>query len=372
VTIKDALDADMSGNYTISYIDNLVSTINKAALSVTANAVTKTYDGTLSATGTGTVGAIAGAGDVVNNGGSQAFLDKNFGIGNKIVRASGVTIKDALDADMSGNYTISYIDNLVSTINKAALSVTANTVTKTYSATDPLLSYATSAFQSADTAATVLSGALSRAAGESVASGPYAISQGSLAANSNYSIAFTGNTFTITPASLNVAANPQSKLFGASDPALTFSTTGLVNNPALGIADTADSELSGALTRVPGESALGGPYAITQGSLAANSSNYILGFTPNNLIIIGAAAEPVLGFNPVQVVFAGVINNEFYYRPGNFWHISMNTNNADPGFDVMRGTNDFNSRLNRFESDLGGDFFETWSFPQQFEKDDEK
>ncbi|MBU4117558.1 MAG: filamentous hemagglutinin N-terminal domain-containing protein, partial [Proteobacteria bacterium] len=78
--------------------------INKAALSVTATSVTKTYDGTLAATGTGTVGAIAGAGDVVNNGGSQAFLDKNFGIGNKIVRASGVTIKDALDADMSGNY----------------------------------------------------------------------------------------------------------------------------------------------------------------------------------------------------------------------------------------------------------------------------
>jgi hypothetical protein len=338
---------------------------------VTANAVTKTYDGTLAATGTGTVGAIAGAGDVVDSGGSQAFLDKNFGIGNKTVRASGVTIKDALDADMSGNYTITYTDNLISTINKAALSVTANAVTKTYGATDPLLSYTTGTFQFADTAATVLSGALSRAAGESVVSGPYAISQGSLAANSNYSLAYTGNTLTITPAPLTVAANSQSKIFGMSDPALTFNVTGVVNNPALGITDTADTVLSGALTRVPGESALGGPYAITRGSLAANS-NYTLGFTPNNLIIIGAAAEPVLGFNAEQVVFVGVINNEFYYRPGSFWHISLNPSNADPGFDVMRGTNDFNARLNRFDSDFGGDFFETWSFPQQFEKVDEK
>ena len=38
---------------------------------------------------------------------------------NKTVRASGVTIKDASDADMSGNYTIGYTDNLTSTINKA-------------------------------------------------------------------------------------------------------------------------------------------------------------------------------------------------------------------------------------------------------------
>jgi len=175
----------------------------------------------------------------------------------------------------------------------------------------------------------------------------------------------------ISPAALHVAAHPQSKLFGESDPALAFSVTGLVNNPALGIADTAGSVFSGALTRVPGESALGGPYPITQGSLAANS-NYTLGFTPSNLVITGAAAEPVLGFNAGQVIFAGVINNEFYYRPGNFWHISLNPNNADPGFDVMRGTNDLKSRLgdrlNRCDSVSGGGFCETWSFPEQREK----
>ncbi|HUX25243.1 MAG TPA: MBG domain-containing protein, partial [Burkholderiales bacterium] len=226
----------------------------------------------------------------------------------------------------------------------------------------------------ADTAATVLSGALTRVPGETVLGGPYAITQGTVAASSNYTLSsFTSNGLTITPAPLNVAANPQSKLFGKPDPALTFSVTGLVNNPALGIADTAVSVLSGALTRVPGESALGGPYAITQGSLASNG-NYTLGFTPNNLIIIGAAVEPIVGFDPEQVIFAGVVNNEFYYRPGNFWHISLNPNNADPGFDVMRGTNDLNSRLRRStspcDSVTGGGFCETWSFPQQREKVD--
>jgi hypothetical protein len=196
---------------------------------------------------------------------------------------------------------------------------------------------------------------LSRDAGEDVNS--YAIGQNTLASNANYTIAYTGNNLAITPASLNIAADPQRKLSGQSDPALTFSGTGLINNPALGIADTAVSVLSGVLTRAPGESALGGPYAITQGSLAANS-NYTIGFTPNYLTITGALAEPVLGFNAGQVV----------YRPGNFWHISLNPNNADPGFDVMRGTSDLesplNDSLNQCDSVSAIGFCETWLFPQ--------
>ena len=195
-----------------------------------------------------------------------------------------------------------------------------------------------------------------------------------LASNANYTVAYTGASLGITPAALNIAANPQSKLFGMIDPALTFSVTGLVNNPALGIADTADNVLSGALTRAPGETVLGGPYAITQGSLAANS-NYTLGFTHNYLIITGTAAQPILGavkptfdFNAGQIIFAGVINNDSYHRPGNFWHISLNYDNADPGFDVMRGTNNSDSDSIRSLSGCDGEFCETWAFPQQLEK----
>ena len=44
----------------------------------------------------------------------------------------------------------------------------------------------------------MLNGALSRAAGEHVAS--YAIGQGSLVADSDYTISFTGSSLTITPA----------------------------------------------------------------------------------------------------------------------------------------------------------------------------
>jgi hypothetical protein len=283
----------------------------------------------------------------------------------------------------NSNYTLSSFTGNNLTITQAALHVAANPQSKVYGTSDPALTFGTTGLVNnpglgiADTADSVFSGALTRAGGETVLSGPYAITRGSLAANSNYTLSsFTGNNLTITQAALHVAANPQSKLFGQSDPALTYSVAGLVNNPGLGIADTADSIFSGALTRVPGESAIDGPYAITRGSLAPDSNYTLSSFSDSHLTIIGAAAEPVLGFNAGQVIFAGVINNEFYYRPGNFWHISLNPNNADPGFDVMRGTNDLKSRLgdrlNRCDSVSGGGFCETWSFPEQREKVDEK
>ena len=149
---------------------------------------------------------------------------------------------------------------------------------------------------------------------------------------------------------------------------MSFDIAGLVSNPGLGIFDTANTVLSGALTRVPGEALLGGPYAITQGRLAANA-NYSMTYIGNVLTIIGFAPGLVADFNPGQIIFGEVANNKFSFRPGNFWHISLNSNNADPGFDVMRGTSDSGSRardrLNSCDSVIGGGFCETWSFPQQ-------
>ena len=132
---KTITASDNNGKNALGYVVTYVGgalTINKAALSVTATAVTKTYDGTTSATGSGSVGSIAGYGDSVSNFGSQAFTDKNSGT-NKTVHASGVSIKDSSGSDMTGNYNISYIDNSTSTINKAALTLSDISVAnKTY------------------------------------------------------------------------------------------------------------------------------------------------------------------------------------------------------------------------------------------------
>ena len=92
------------------------------------------------------------------------------------------------------------------TVNPATLTITADPETKVYGTADPALAYTASGFQFSDTAASVLTGALARAQAGTLAgeqAGGYAISQGTLAADSNYTITFTGSTLTITPAPLD-------------------------------------------------------------------------------------------------------------------------------------------------------------------------
>ena len=364
---QGALTNASNTNYALTYVaDNFG--ITQRAVTVTANASqTKTYGNadplsfTYANTSLGTGMALVGA------------LDRAAGENVGAYAIGQGTLTNAANA----NYLLTYAgDNFG--ITQRAVTVTANaSQTKTYGNANPAsFTYINSSLGTG----AALVGALDRAAGENV--GNYAIGRGALtnATNTNYLLTYVGDNFGITRAVLAVAANAKSKAFGTSDPALTFSVTGLVNNPALGIADTSATVFSGTLTRAPGETALGGPYAITQGSLAANS-NYTLGFTHNYFSITGAAApvlgrdtaaKPILDFNAGRTIFAGVINNEFYYRPGNFWHISLNADNADPGFDVMRGTQGAESTVSLRLKDCGGGSCETWTFPQQFEKVDIK
>jgi len=74
--------------------------------------------------------------------------------------------------------------------------VTADSQSKLYGAADPPLTYAVSGLKFPDTAASALNGALTRDPGETA--GSYAIRQGTLAANGNYSLAFVAGTLTIS------------------------------------------------------------------------------------------------------------------------------------------------------------------------------
>jgi hypothetical protein len=246
-------------------------TINPAPLAVTAAARTKVYgsvDPALTFTATG-----------FKNGDTSAVLT------GALSRVAGETVAGGPYAITRGtlaaaNYTITYTGaNL--TITPATLTVRAATKTKVYGDTDPALTYTATGFKFSDTAGTVLSGALTRRAGETVAGGPYAISRGTLAANSNYTISYTGANLTITPATLAVTAANKSKVYGDADPALTYAASGFK------FTDTAASALTGALTRTAGETVAGGPYTINRGSLAANS-NYAISYSGANLSITPA------------------------------------------------------------------------------------
>src|SRR5690606_40918902 len=71
----------------------------------------------------------------------------------------------------------------------------------------------------------VRAGVLSRTLGEDVDT--YAVTQGTLDAGDNYTIAYTGANFAITPKELVVKVDAgQSKVYGSADPVLTYTATG--------------------------------------------------------------------------------------------------------------------------------------------------
>jgi len=138
VTINDG---NSGGNYNVTYANNTSSTINPANLTVSTSDVTKTYDGTLTATGAPVVASGTLYTNASNNntqdslsGGTFAFTDKNVGSGNKTVTAiAEVTVNDG---NNGGNYNINYANNTTSTINPATLAVTGVTASnKVYDAT---------------------------------------------------------------------------------------------------------------------------------------------------------------------------------------------------------------------------------------------
>jgi hypothetical protein len=117
---------------------------------------------------------------------------------------------------------------------------------------------------------------ISRAAGEDVDT--YTITP-SAAADSNYTVSFVTAVFTITAADLTVTASDQTKVYGATDPTLTYSITGFVNG------DTeADLDTGVSISRAAGEDV--DTYTITPS--AAADSNYTVSFVTADFTITAA------------------------------------------------------------------------------------
>ena len=258
-----------SGNYAITFHAGNLS-ITKAALSVTADAKTKVY-GSTDPTFTASYSGLVNGDTSSALGGSLSFARAaGENVGDYPVTPSGLT---------SGNYAITFNTGTLS-ITKATLTITADSKNKIYGNADPAFTFAVSGLKFTDTAADVLNGVLSRAAGEGVAGSPYPISQGTLTANGNYLINFTGSTLTITRAPLSVTAEAKTKTYGATDPAFTVTYAGFITGETAGV-------LGGTLdfTRAPGENV--GDYLITPSGLT--SANYTITFNTGTLSITKAA-----------------------------------------------------------------------------------
>ncbi len=245
---------DAGANYTVTYVSDDL-TIAARALTITANSAVKLYgDSDPAFTYSITSGALKFT-DVLTGSLSRTGTED---AGNHPI------VQGTLDA--GSNYTITYVGNDLLIVQRNVV-VNAEAKSKVYGDADPTLTYTAEALQFSDT----FSGSLSRDAGENV--GQYSINQGTLSLSSNYTLVFVGEDLTINARGLTVTADAQSKVYGDSDPSLTYQVTA-------GTLQGSDV-LMGSLTRISGEDI--GNYALQQGTLA--NSNYAITFVPNDLTI---------------------------------------------------------------------------------------
>jgi hypothetical protein len=233
----------------------------------------------------------------------SATNTNNFaGGGSSIVVGSGGTVAnttvfvrlaaDAAVGTYSGNIICSSpgasdvtVATVASTVSRKPISVTADSVRKTYGASDPELTYTPSEVAP-------FSGDLVRDVGE--AAGSYRIRQGSLTAGSNFVISFTEVDFAILKKRLSVTADNRTKSFGQT---LTLGAgqTGFTTSE-MGGTDKIDTVT---ITASGGTEANdpAGTYVLTPSAPVGQNfaiGNYDIYYTPGTLTVTGGSAMVTL------------------------------------------------------------------------------
>ncbi len=113
LALGDGMNGGLASNYTLTGGTHTVDII-AAPIMISAENISKTYDGGLAAPTTARVysGQLFDTDTIL--GGTFAFTDKNVGYANKTITVSDVTVSDG---NGGGNYAITYVDNTTSTIN---------------------------------------------------------------------------------------------------------------------------------------------------------------------------------------------------------------------------------------------------------------
>lgn len=296
------------------------ATLPNFNLTLPAVTLTKTYGATdptisdvIAAVQTAYTGPSVLSTSVAGVGGSNTFA---FSATEAINSLSGLRAAGNNASITPYAYTLSSVLNTTVTgaqpglrIDKAGLVAAIDSITTTYGTVVPLTAQFSGFAYGENAAGVGISLAGLTSAGytgntttNNVQNGGYAITAASLAnqnSTANYYISSISNgTLTINPATISVIANNASKLVTRSDPALTYSYSGLVNG------DSSSIFSAPTLSRQIGESA--GPYAIT--ATGANAgSNYTVQYTPGVFTIAGVQ-KVLIQMSNVSTVYGTTVN----------------------------------------------------------------
>ncbi len=287
-----------AANYNVAFVNGKLH-VDKAALTVTADNQSKVYgatDPTLTYTPSGTL--YYGDGSSVISGVVLATATGAAATaGDHQITASGGT---------AANYNVTFVNGKLH-VEKAALTVTADNQSKVYGATDPTLTYTPSGTLYYGDDYAVISGvALATATGAAATAGDHPITAGGGTA-ANYDVAFAnGNLHVDKAGALTVTADNQSKVYGATDPTLTYTPSGTLYY------DDNYAVISGVvLATATGAAATAGDHPITAGG--GTAANYNVAFVNGNLHVDKAGALTVTADNQSKVY--GATDPTLTYTP---------------------------------------------------------
>jgi hypothetical protein len=287
-SIVPAISGAAAGNYT-PVLKNGTLTVTGAALTASANDVTRAYG----AANPAFTGAVTGAvnGDV---------LTESFRTTAAVSSPAGsYAIVPAVSGAAIGNYT-PVLKNGALTVTAAALTASANDVTRAYGAANPVFTGAVTGAMNGD----VLTESFSTSASTASPAGSYAIVPAlSGAAAGNYTPVLKNGTLTVTAAALTVSAHDATRAYGAVNPVFTGAVTGAVNGEVF----------TESFTTTANAQSAPGSYGITPVAAGAGLANYTQTVVPGTLTITPAAltvsaVNQTLAYGQANPVFTGQVS----------------------------------------------------------------
>jgi hypothetical protein len=277
-----------SSNYSLSYSRGVL-TVTKEQLTVTGNNASRAYgapDPQFTATVTGLI-----PGDDIT---------PIFSPDADITSAPGVyDIEIDLNDPLGrlGLYNVTLISGIL-TVTNAALTGTVASASRSYGQTNPVFTVRYTGFANGDTS-NILSGTTTYSCldsnnvpvGTNTTVGSYPIHVVSVQSAPNYTVHYVDGTLAVTPAVLLVSPENLSRLYGTTNPTLTASYSGFVD-------DDGTNVLSGQpeLTTSADISSPVGTYDITSSLGTLSATNYTFTFT-NGTLTVGKTLLAVVADN---------------------------------------------------------------------------
>ena len=296
-------------NYAVSYSAGAI-TINRAALTVTASNASSTYGSTPPA-------IIPGYAGFVNGDTASSLTTKptctTTATGSSPV--SGSPYSSSCTGAVDANYSIAYVPGAV-TVNQAALTVTAASVSMTYGSTPPAITALYTGFVNNDTASSLTTEPTCTTTATSaspVAGSPYS-SSCTGASDPNYAIGYATGTVAVTKAPLTVTASSGSMTYGGTPPTVTPAYNGFVNgdNPS---SLTSQATCSTTATSSSPASPPTYPTTCTGTSGPNYAVSYVAGaITVNRAVLTVTASNGSMTYGgtapPISPAYSGFVNGD--------------------------------------------------------------